>query len=360
MNVSGEDFRRVRELPEWPEVAKRLAPTVVRDVPAPAAPPGAGPARADPSRAAPPPTAASPAPVAAPAAPSTALGAADSMRFPAGPFVPTGLAYDAASARFVFSDSLRRKLIVVSEPDGAPQDLVRASSAGFFDVTALEVDHKRGDLWVVSARPAGTPEGPATTALHKLQLVSGRPLDTFSLPSEAGPARLSDIAVAPDGTVLVLDDEGDRVYRLQPRGRALEPVASLAPLAIWRLAPAEARAAYVAHAAGIVRLDLATGKAAPVAFPKDADATNLTWIRSHRGSIVGTQIVVGGCRLIRLRLDGAGRRVRTLEVLDGSISRESCPPATIAGDQVFYMSEGGFDQTGGGPVDIVIRRVPLR
>jgi hypothetical protein len=329
MDVSGDDFRRVRDLPEWPDVSKLVAPVI------------AGTGEAAPA-----------------AAVSPRTFPADSMHFPAAPFVPGGLAYDTASARFVFSDSLRRKLMIVAEPDGTPQDLVREASAGFFDVTAIEIDHKRGDLWAVSARPAGTADQ-AATALHKLQLVSGRPLGTFSLPAGAGNARLSDIAVAPDGTILTLDDEGDRVYRLPPRGRALEQVASLAPLATRRLAPGDDHSVYVAHAAGLVRLDLASSKVVPVPFPTDADATNLTWIRAYRGSLVAMQGVAAGCRLVRLRMDRSGRRVLALEVLAEAISRGACPPATVAGDQVFYMPEGVSDPAGRDAVEIVIRRIPL-
>ena len=67
---------------------------------------------------------------------------------------------------------------------------MRAEGAGFHDVTAFDIDVKRGDLWVASTAPGGMAGG-----VHKLQLISGRALATFEVP--AGTAvSLSDLVVA--------------------------------------------------------------------------------------------------------------------------------------------------------------------
>ena len=65
-----------------------------------------------------------------------------------------GLAYDVVSRRFLFADRVARKLVVVGDGSNRPQDLVRAESAGFKDISALEIDDKRGDLWVASGGSA--------------------------------------------------------------------------------------------------------------------------------------------------------------------------------------------------------------
>ena len=95
---------------------------------------------------------------AAPPAPGVALKfdlrrAEEVAHFSAEPFVAGGLAYDAVSRRFLFADVLGRRLIVLGEGSDTTVDLVREAGARFQDVTALEIDTKRGDLWVGEHRP---------------------------------------------------------------------------------------------------------------------------------------------------------------------------------------------------------------
>ena len=90
------------------------------------------------------------------AAADAALGAGEVLRFSGARFVAAGLAYDAVSHRFVIGDRDGRKLQVVGVGLDHAVDLVRAESAGFFDVQALDIDTRRGDLWVVSADETGS------------------------------------------------------------------------------------------------------------------------------------------------------------------------------------------------------------
>ena len=105
--------------------------------------------------------------------------------------------------------------------DGADHavDFVRAASAGFRDITAIEIDDRRGDLWVVST---ATPDDGAGT-LHKLQLVSGRPLKSFPIAAGTNPVTIVDLAVTPAGAVLVLDSAGGQLLTLHPGGTVVEP-----------------------------------------------------------------------------------------------------------------------------------------
>ena len=121
-----------------------------------------------------------------PASSSPLAASAGGLRFSTKGFTLGGLAYDAVSRRFLFGDRLGRKLIVVGEGTNHAVDFVRADSAGFRDIAAIEIDDRRGDLWVVSAAPA---DGAAT--LHKLQLVSGRPLKSFPIAADPDPSRPS-------------------------------------------------------------------------------------------------------------------------------------------------------------------------
>ena len=164
---TNDDFVVTRRLPGWPAVIAHIDRVRQAARPGPTAPIATAPVAAAPaanaSATAAPPVA--PTPVANIPSPAPL----EAIRFSANAFTPAGLAYDAVSQRFLFGDRLARKLFVVSERSQHANDFARAESAGFQEIAAIEIDAKRGDLWVVSVAPAA-----GTGTLHKLQLVSGR------------------------------------------------------------------------------------------------------------------------------------------------------------------------------------------
>ena len=174
----------------------------------------------------------------------------DAARFSAGGFVAGGLAYDSVSKRFVVGDASGRKLMVVSERSDHATDMVRADSAGFQDVIAVEIDERRGDLWVASAATAG-----GESALHRLQLVSGRPLRTYRPPAAA--AQLVDLAVTASGSVLALDGAGNQLLVLKRGETTLESAMPLKrPGGVSLTMTADEGVGYVAGPEGIWRVDL--------------------------------------------------------------------------------------------------------
>src|SRR5262249_50882447 len=223
----------------------------------------------------------------------------DALRVSGVALSPTGLAYDKVSSRFVVADARQRKLVIIDERSHSLVDLVTSASADFFDITALEIDPLRGDLWVVSAEPSGTaPDRPPATALHKLQLVSGRPLIRVLVPDDMQPSRLVDVAVTPDGTVLVLDAVGKRILQLSAATRTLKPVVTLHLEGATSLAPLNDRIVYVAHASGVARVDTSTGTVAPLESSRDVQLGDFERLRWTRDSLVGVQRSSDGSRRI--------------------------------------------------------------
>jgi hypothetical protein len=354
--ATSDDFARVRALSAWAEFEARISglpPPEKAATPAPAAPvpkaastppaaatkvpeaaaaPKPEPAAADPKK--PEPTKPEAAKAAAAETRAKPRGAAP-LIFSAPGLTAVGLAYDAVSGRFIVGDSRDRRLLVVGERSGRIASLA-GIDAGFDEVSAFEIDAVEGDLWVAS-----TSSHSRSSTLHKLQLISGRVLASISLSSDEGPGRFTDVAVTSQN-VLVLDSEGRRVYRVAKKGRTLEVAAYLAAPGCSSLAPAAEGVAYAAFDRGILRVDLTTRTMtvvdpAPKAGPASLEA--LRWIRWYRGSLVAVQADgSGGFRLLRIRLDDAGRRVRTVDVLDGSVALVGPTSAALSGSVVYYLS----------------------
>ena len=103
------------------------------------------------------------------------------------------------------------KLVIFDDVFKQVTDMAGAESAGFFGLTALEIDRRRGDLWVANS------SAERGASLHKLQLVSGRVLFEVPVPTDLGPTTVVDIAVLGDGEVLVLDEQGAPAARTLAR-----------------------------------------------------------------------------------------------------------------------------------------------
>jgi hypothetical protein len=354
--ATNDDFRRVRALPEWAEftaASDSLVPTQPTTAPAQSQP------RDNVANRVKPPVAAENAVDAAakpvePRAAAPGLGPSESLRFTGSATTPAGIAYDGVSRRFIVGDRDGRKLTVVDEFSQHVANLASAQSAGFGNIAAFEIDPRQGNLWVASSEPTSTDNSSgsaARTTLHKLQLISGRVLQSFTLPDRLGAARFADVAVTADSTVLVLDDSGQRIFRLRSKGADLEVVASLndRPSTI---APASDALAYVATPDGVVVVDLSSKAVTPLKAAAGVDLAHMSRLRWHKGSLVGIQQSGGAYRAVRITLDSTGRRATRQQMLDASLPTTDPTAATIAGGVLYYLASG--DGT-----EMIIRKITL-
>jgi len=357
--ITNEDFKRTRDLPEWPEVQ-----ALIEGVPAAAAPPAAPASSARGVKASPTnasaaapsiepnaatPTAAPTATSTAPAKPPTTVD--QPLRLAAGNFAAGGLAYDVVSHRFVVGDQQGRKLVVVGEGADHAVDLVRADSAGFQDIRAVEIDGRRGDLWVASAA------GDAWT-IHRMQLVSGRPLKAIQASASGEPMNLVDLAVTPAGHVLAIDAAAGRLLTLRPGGTTLEVSVRLPASGVTSVAATgDEDIAYVSHAAGISRVDRHAKTVADVAAGKGVQFGRIERIRWHRNALIAVQTGDDGVRrVVRFDLNRTGRTVTAVTPLDTTIPMAGGPTfATIAGDELCYLIAEGD----GSGTQLSIRRLKL-
>jgi len=348
--ATSDDFRFVRALPAWAEFEARVSGTPVPEkaATAPKIEPKVETPRVDAPKVEAP-TAGTTKVEAPKVEPKTKAAARPGapLVFSAPGLAAVGLGYDTVSGRFIVGDAKDRRLLVVGERSGRLASLAGVD-AGFDEVSAFEIDSVEGDLWVVS-----TSSQSRSSTLHKLQLISGRVLTSIPLSTEDGPGRFTDVAVTPQN-ILVLDGEGRRVYRVAKKGRTLEMVVRLAAPACSSLAPASDGFAYAAYDRGILRIDLTTRAMTVVEPARQTSIENLRWIRWYRGSIIAIQGDLGGpFRLLRLRLDDLGRRVRTVDVLDGNIALAGPTSATLSAGAVHYLSPAGDGQ-------VEVRKLPLK
>jgi hypothetical protein len=336
------DFERVRRLPGWADLEALMAA---------ATEPSSAPARPTPPATA---TAAPPKPSSAPArrsdpkatpAPSAAAALTDppaarretgsTLRLPSLTVNPVGLAYDSASRRFVLGDGDGNKLIVADEVFQHVNDLIGAASAGFGRLSAVEIDTRRGDLWVTSSDASGS------AAIHKLQLVSGRLLSQIAVPAELQPVVLDDLAVTDDGTLMVVDSRGARLFRVKTASGRFERPVALKLTAPSSIAPANG-VTYIAHEGGLSVIDTASNRLSAIPPPEGASLAALHRIRWGRGVLFGIQGEGPAARLVRIRLSARGRRATAVDILDEDVQSVGTA-LTFSRDGVYYVgrTDGG-------------------
>ena len=363
VDTSGDEFRVVRTLKDWPDVESKLVALngpPVTDAAAPAAPAHASEASAKRSPISPEPSAPSVLPPTAAVAPresprtesprtesprpdnpatedpATGSAAPDAsvpepeFSFDAPSQATSGLAYDGVSRRWLMSDRSTAGLLVIDEISHHVVPLVSGAGAGFYDdLTAFRIDARRGDLWVVSARQDGDH---VESVLHKLQLVSGRPI--FDVPAASlGDVRLVDVAVDQSGDVYTLDAAQSRILRLRPGSRALELVTRTDVASPTAFDLVDDRTAFVAGSAGITRIDLSTGRASLL---KSGEALGgVTALEAGGRSLFLLQQRADGARLVRCKLDKTGRAIASTRVVD------SATAIARAGRKLYYVAAPG-------------------
>jgi hypothetical protein len=336
--TTSPEFERMRNLPEWSDVRSRVALTWVRVDRLPELAVGkrlrASGSRLESRAPSAPVTASAPAGLVVPPPPSVE----EVLRLPPMSLTPAGLAHDDVSGRYVLADRARRKLVIVDERAHHVVDLVDAASAGFNDIAALVIDARRGDLWVVSGSEAES-DKPAASILHRVQLISGRPLAAWSLPASFGPARFADVDVGDGDTVFVLDAIGKRIFPVTPRSGRFGTPLKVPFEGLTSLAVVGSHDAYVSHRGGITRVSLAGGGTVPVRAAAGVELKGFERIRWDRGRLLGIrQLPDGSHQPMRLRLSASGTRVIGTDVIETPTPIDDPTAVTVSDDSFYFVT----------------------
>ena len=360
--LTNDDFKRVRLLPAWAEFdARSTRPPEApeRSMLPPAAPRSAVPKKSESAAGnAPEPTVA-PAPAAPAVSASTSAAPplavpAEARRFRTDAFSVAGLAYDAVSQRFLFGDRQGRKLRVVGDRSVHADDLARADSGGFREIDAIAIDARRGDLWVASAG-GGEPSG----LLHKIQLISGRPLRTFTVAADGAAVSPADVSVTANGSVVLLDAASGRVMMLRPGHDDVEVIAHLKSGNATSVTVGEDEdTAYVAHDEAVARVSLRSGTTSTLGWPKQTAIGSLEVIRAYRRSIVAIDRIAGSRRVVRLELNDRGTAVTRAALVADGLPPDGRISAAISGDELVYVVDGGSRGTSE-TAEVVVYRIAL-
>jgi serine beta-lactamase-like protein LACTB len=257
-----------------------------------------------------------------------------------------GTAWDPKTGT-VFLGSLYKRKIVAIGPDGIARDFIGSGQGGIGPVVGMEVDPARRGLWAASMvlPEAGIPLTDTTFTAHGLlfhyDVDTGRLRRRYVLPAVAGRRHgFNDVTVLPDGTVYLTDSQAGAVYRVAAAGsdvtEVLAPRTYTFPNGITR--SEDGRRLFVAHGAGIDRIEVGNGKRVRLRAPDSLNLAGIDGLAFHRNSLIAHQPGWFN-RVVRLRLDPAQERVASWQTLERHHPRFAQPTTgEVAGDSYYYIA----------------------
>ena len=259
---------------------------------------------------------------------------------------PEGVDHDPRTGRFYLA-SIARRTVVVREPDGRERDLLSRSRAGALPVLAVRIDSGRGVAWATESpvAGAGAPSGPAS--LLRIRLSDGTVERRWILPAAGRGHTLGDVAIGPNGDVIVSDSDDPALHRLRPGADTLERLTSPLFRSLQGIAPLpDGRIVLVAdYSHGLLRVDLATGRVERLAESPGVTALGCDGIVWHRGSIVAVQNGVSPARIVRFHLSADARRITRAETLDRNLPVADEPTVgTIVDGQFVYVANSQWEK----------------
>jgi len=272
--------------------------------------------------------------------------------------IPEGTAYDTRTRTLYLSSFYKRKIVAVSS-DGTARDFTAPGQDGLGPVAGLEVDPRRRELWAATMHLS---EGPVPVldssligagVLHRYDLESGRLIRRYVLPAAGGRRHgFNDLTILPTGDVYTTDSQGGGIYSVGAEGdtlaEVLPPGSYLFPNGVTR--SDDGRALFIAHGAGIDRMELPSGRRERIAAP---DSLNLSWVDGlayYRNSLIAHQ-PSGFQRVIRVYLDRAQRRVVRNEILERHHPRFAQPTTgEVGGDTYYYIANAQLRRFRGGKI----------
>jgi sugar lactone lactonase YvrE len=287
--------------------------------------------------------------------------------------ITEGIAHDPRRGDFFVSSVHRRKVLRVSK-DGHVSDFVKEGQDGLLSALALAVDPAHGALFVSSeAMPMMQglrPEDKGRSFVLEYGLALGKLRTRLDPPAGAGEVHLSDLAVGPDGTLVVSDPASGRVYVRRPGDPALQVLVDAGPLVspqglAW--APDGRRLFVADYVLGIARVDPASGSVSLLPGPANVALGGIDGLVFARGSLVGIQNGFRPHKVVRLKLDAEQSRIVEATVLERSNPEFDEPTlGVIADDAFYYVASSQYSKVrGDGSLDLqhlkppVVLRMPL-
>jgi sugar lactone lactonase YvrE len=266
----------------------------------------------------------------------------------------TGIAIDPRTGD-TYITSVRQRKIVRRTRQGVVTDFIREGQDGFLAGAWLAIDSTRDLLFASCAAPpfmAGYQKQDAgRSGVFVWDLKTGKLARKAMLPADGKQHFLNQLILDRDGNAYVSDSAVSGIYRL---GRSAQGLEVFVPGNVFQSTQGlsfsdDERTLYVSdYSDGLWAVDMATRERRRLAEPAGAWLGGLDGLTRVPGGFISVQIGVKPQRVVRLRLDGEGRRIASVEVLEMNHPSYSGPiQGVVEGAAFLYVANSQLDLVNG-------------
>jgi sugar lactone lactonase YvrE len=262
-----------------------------------------------------------------------------------------GIAWDARTGAFFVGSVHHRKILRVDR-SGRVAQFVAPARDGLWAPLGMRADSARGLLWVATTalpQMVGYDSVDAgRSGLYAFDLAAGALRGRYLLPRDGAMHALGDVVITRAGDVYASDSRGPAIYRVRAGADTLEEFLR-SPLLLSAQGMAfdrDERTMYVAdYARGLLRVDLATREIQPVPAADGVLALGIDGLYAAGPDLIGVQNGVAPYRVVRLHLDGDGRRIVSADVLERARPDYAEPTlGVVVRGALYYVANSQWEQ----------------
>jgi sugar lactone lactonase YvrE len=262
-----------------------------------------------------------------------------------------GIAYDPGTGAFLVGSVHRRKIVRVDR-SGRVTEFIAPAREGLWAPLGMRADSARGLLWVATAalpQMIGYDTVDAgRSGLYAYDLATGALRGRYLIPRDGAAHALGDVVITRGGDVYASDSRAPVIYRVRADADTLEEFLR-SPLLLSAQGMAFDRGEHTLYLAdyarGLLRVDLTTREVQPIP-PADGVLTlGIDGLYAVGDALIAVQNGVGPYRVVRLHLDGGGRRVLAAEVLERARPDYVEPTlGVMVGRALYYVANSQWEQ----------------
>jgi hypothetical protein len=252
--------------------------------------------------------------------------------------------YDPTAKRF-FVASVRERKVVALDANGVSSDFARAPDN--WPMLAVKVDATRGVLWATEVAMQGFSFAPESdwgrSALLCYDLKKGKLLSRIEAPRGSA---LGDMALAPNGDVIVSDGEGGRVYRLAAKATVLERLDNgdfISPQTPAMCTDGK-RIFVPDYLRGIGVLEISTKQVRWLSMEKGFALNGIDGLYFDHGTLIAVQNGTSPERVVTFDLDPSLTRITSETIIERCTDTLGDPThGVIIDDDFYYIANSGWD-----------------
>lgn len=268
---------------------------------------------------------------------------------PESDLIAEGITLDSKTGDFYISSIHKNKIVRVRQ--GVASDFITSGEHGFMGGVGLHVDEDRRILWACSGNIMGKQ---MQAGLFAFSLETGRLLRKVTYPLDTVSRFFNDLAIFPDGSVLVTDTYGHCIWKWSLTMKQPEKVAINGRIGYPNgivLSP-DRKSVFVATDEGLARIDLANMAVAHVNTPAGGVSTReidgLGFVQNTLMAIQNSFDAPDKNRLVRYDLDANFRSIISATVIDEANVLFDLPTTLVTHiDEVYLIANsqlGNLDQ----------------